>query len=118
MKRPAVVVVAVLILSLTVWLVFHYLGLDLTRNDTFVVAEPQGERPRTACDSSFDRGEGDEHGASTADRLSAQEWSPGSRAVDLSFPYVAYGPSHRPSATPVPPSTCRLSPHRSTARDL
>jgi hypothetical protein len=37
MKRPAVVVVAVLILSLTVWLVFHYLGLDLTRNDTFVV---------------------------------------------------------------------------------
>ena len=37
MKRPAVVVVAVLILSLIVWLVFHYLGLDLTRDDTFVV---------------------------------------------------------------------------------
>ena len=37
MKRPAVVVVAVLILSLIVWLVFHYLGLDLTRGDTFVV---------------------------------------------------------------------------------
>jgi hypothetical protein len=31
------VVVAVLILSLIVWLVFHYLGLDLTRDDTFVV---------------------------------------------------------------------------------
>ena len=37
MKRPAVVVIAVLILSLIVWLVFHYLGLDLTRDDTFVV---------------------------------------------------------------------------------
>jgi hypothetical protein len=37
MKRPAVVVLAVLILSLIVWLVFHYLGLDLTRDDTFVV---------------------------------------------------------------------------------
>jgi len=37
MKRPAVVVLAVLILSLIVWLVFHYLVLDLTRDDTFVV---------------------------------------------------------------------------------
>lgn len=37
MKRPAVVVGAVLILSLIVWVVFHYLGFDLTRNDTVVV---------------------------------------------------------------------------------
>jgi hypothetical protein len=37
MKRSAATVVAVLILSLAVWVVFHYLGLDLTRNDTVVV---------------------------------------------------------------------------------
>jgi hypothetical protein len=37
MKRSATTVVAVLILSLGVWVAFHYLGLDLARNDTVVV---------------------------------------------------------------------------------
>ena len=37
MKTSVITVVAVLILSLVVWVVFHYLGLDLTGNDTVVV---------------------------------------------------------------------------------
>jgi hypothetical protein len=37
MKLSAATVVVVLVLSLTVWVVFHYLQLDLTRSDTAVV---------------------------------------------------------------------------------